>query len=54
MLMRHMSEHLAAEGNTGTADQLAARAVEAERRADLVRRAVLNSDAMEEERENPA
>ncbi len=49
MLMRHMAEHVG-ESDAGTAEQFLARAGEAERRSEMVRRAVFSHDHLSEEK----
>ncbi|MDQ5838090.1 MAG: chemotaxis protein CheB [Acidobacteriota bacterium] len=44
LLLRHMAEHLGGDENGYTAEQFLAQAQEAQRRADLVRRAVLRQE----------
>jgi two-component system, chemotaxis family, protein-glutamate methylesterase/glutaminase len=44
LLLRHMAEHLGGDENGHTAEQFLARAQESQRRADLVRRAVLTQE----------
>ena len=44
LLLRHMAEHLGGDENVHTSEQFLARAQEAQRRADLVRRATLTQE----------
>src|SRR5215212_8134984 len=46
LLLRHMAEHLAESDNGDTAEKFLARAQEAERRGDLVRRAVITQEQL--------
>ena len=49
MLMRHMAQHLG-EGDSGTAEQFLRKAKEAERRSELVRRAVFTHENLSEKK----
>ena len=46
MLMRHMAQHLSGNGGGATAELFLRKAEEAERRADLVRQAVMDHEKM--------
>lgn len=48
MLMRHLAEHLSGNGEDATAELFLRKAQEAERRADLVRQAVMDHEKMSE------
>jgi two-component system chemotaxis response regulator CheB len=46
LLLRHMAEHLGGSENGHTAEEFLARAQEAQRRADLVRQAVMTQEQL--------
>lgn len=49
LLMRHLAQHMREGNNGGGAEQFLKRAQEAERRADLVRRAAMDYEKVGEE-----